>query len=365
MRMISSCSICRHAKVGIAPRAKEPWTSTVANYEQSYSDFPRQSTSHLYWQTWMMDCWTSVRSEWPLQLRNDPNFPRPLQQEIFDRLSPDSPLCNLGNSGTFRESSMWGLILPLTQWHAEAVTLNFQIVNEPALKFRIPEVVRDLATQLDNWAKSLPLHLQNTPENFREYSSRGYGRLFAVVHIIYAHTCQSLFYQFLAKSVSQEETAMKDDGVLTYAELCRSHAVSLSKLMWELNSAPDLDCLWSPVNSHLLVIASTIHLHTMLLQPDKPEATEAKKLLEQNFIILQELQKYWPSTELAFSRLQAFHNACRVSSISKTFDMDQWMARFLNRYDVSVQDRDLDVELADIGASNTGDELWGVVFGSD
>jgi hypothetical protein len=102
----------------------------------------------------------------------------------------------------------------------------------------------------------------------------------------------------------------------------------------------------------------------MLLEPDKAEATEAKKHLEQNFIILQEFQRYWPSTELAFSRLKAFHNACRVSSISKAFDMDQWMARFLNRYDLSVEDRDLDVELADLGASNTGDKLWGVVFGS-
>ncbi|KAJ4249047.1 hypothetical protein NW762_012378 [Fusarium torreyae] len=260
---------------------------------------------------------------------------------------------------------MWGLILPLTQWHAEAVKLNFQVVDEPALKAKVPDIVRGLAAQLENWAQNLPSHLQNMPENFREYSSRGYGRLFAVVHIIYAHTCQSLFYQFLAKSVSQEGKTAEDAVVLTYAESCRFHAVSLSKLMWELNIAPDLECLWSPVNSHLLVIASTIHLHTMLLQPDKPEATEAKNLLEQNFIILQELQKYWPSTEFAFSRLQAFHNACRVSSISKTFDMDQWMANFLNRYDVSVQDRDLDVELADIGVSNTGDELWGVVFGSD
>ncbi|KAM0210999.1 hypothetical protein ACHAQD_010464 [Fusarium lateritium] len=126
-----------------------------------------------------------------------------------------------------------------------------------------------------------------------------------------------------------------------------------------------MDCLWSPVNSHLLVIASTIHLRTMLLELDKAEVTEAKKHLEQNFIILQELQKYWPSTELAFSRLKAFHNACRVSSVSKTFDMDQWMVKFLNRYDLSVEDRDLDGELADLGASNTGDELWGMVFGSN
>ncbi|KAF5683747.1 C6 transcription factor [Fusarium circinatum] len=325
----------------------------------------REIEINVYWQTWMMDRWSSVRSDWPLQLRNDTNLPRPLRQEVFDLLTPEGTPCDLSSSNELRESSMWGLILPLTQWHAEVVKLNFQIATEASLGHEIHDVVQDLSTQLSNWAQSLPFHLRDTPQNFRDYSSRGYGRLFSVMHIIYHNTCQSLFYQFLAKSLSRERGVTADHMVLTCAELCRSHAVSLSKLYWELNTASDLDCLWSPVNSHLLVIASTIHLHMMLLQPEKVEATEARQLLEKNFIILQELQKYWPTTEFAFSRLQAFHNACRVSSISKTFNMYKWMANFLNRYDVSVQDRDLDMELADLGASNNGDELWEILFGGD
>ncbi|KAH7125835.1 hypothetical protein EDB81DRAFT_889562 [Dactylonectria macrodidyma] len=152
------------------------------------------------------------------------------------------------------------------------------------------------------------------------------------MHIIYHHAAQLLFYQFLNKCTASggPGNAMVDEEASAYAELCKAHATALSKLFWGLNVAPDLDCLWSPVNSRLRVIASTIHLHTIALGTSGPAASEAKKLLKQNFIVLQELQKYWPSTELAFSRLRAFHNACRMRSISKTFNMDQWMANFLN-----------------------------------
>ncbi|KAF4972024.1 hypothetical protein FZEAL_9687 [Fusarium zealandicum] len=316
---------------------------------------------NLYWQVWMMDCWTSVRSQLPQQLGNDAAFPKPIREDIFDRLPDD------GIETEPRETSLWTFILPLTQWHAQAVKLNYHIVHEPAFEFRILNLVRDLARKLDHWVQSLPATLRNTSENWSSYSDRGYGRPFAVMHIIYHHTSQLLFYQFLNKCVVPADNSLSrrvDQEALEYAELCKAHATALSKLFWELNVAPDLDCLWSPVNSHLLVIASTIHLHTLLLGSGRPEAAQGKKLLEQNFIVLQELQKYWPSTELAFSRLQAFHNACQMTSISKTFNMDEWMANFLNRYDISVEDRELHVEVngGAGGGNTTGDELMAIVF---
>ncbi|CVK96121.1 uncharacterized protein FMAN_14004 [Fusarium mangiferae] len=322
----------------------------------------REIQINLYWQTWMMDCWTSVRAELPQQLRNDPSFPRPLRQDLFDRLSPGGPADDSMVSDVSRVS-IWGLILPLSHWHAEAVQLNHDIVNKPAAEFTVRQLVRGLASKLDHWVTGLPHNLRNTTENWKTYMHIGQGRLFAVMHVIYHHTCQLLFYQFLnryALPEGQDVTALDEEAV-TYANLCKAHAIALSKLMWELNSSPELDCLWSPVNSHLVVVASTIHLHTMLLGADRPEAKEAKRLLEQNFMILQELQKYWPSTEIALLRLQTFHNACRVSTISKTFDMDHWMANFLIRYDLSVQDRDIDVELASLGKNDDGTQIWDMV----
>ncbi|KAI8716197.1 Zn(2)-C6 fungal-type domain-containing protein [Fusarium sp. LHS14.1] len=326
----------------------------------------REIETNLYWQVWMMDCWTSVRSQLPQQLPNDPTFPRPIREEVFDAL-PDCSLTDVQIGPDSRATSLWTLILPLTQWHAQAVKLNYDIVHEPSLEFRIRNLVRDLARKLDHWVQSLPPTLRNTLENWSSYSDRGYGRPFAVMHIIYHHTGQLLFYQFLNKCIVPGDNVTVNEEALGYAELCKAHAMALSKLFWELNAAPDLDCLWSPVNSHLLVIASTIHLHTMLLGTGRPEAAEAKKLLEQNFVVLQELQKYWPSTELAFSRLQSFHNACQMSSISKTFNMDQWMVNFLNRYDISIEDRELGVEVnGGVGGSNTtGDELWAIMFSNN
>lgn len=311
-----------------------------------------------------MECWTPVRAQLSQQLGDDPAYPRPIREDIFDGLLKDGQMGDQIDDD-LRSKSLWTLILPLNQWHAQVVKLNYDIVHEPAFDFRIRNLVRNLVRKLDHWIQSLPLTLRNTSENWRNYSDRGYGRLFAVMHIIYHHTSQLLFYQFLHKSGPSTDNPMVDEEASEYAELCKAHATELSKLFWELNISPELDCLWSPVNSHLLVIASTIHLHTMILGTGRPEAAEGRKLLERNFIVLQELHKYWPSTDLAFARLQAFHNACQMSSISKTFNMDQWMANFLNRYDISIEDRELDVEMngaAGGGNNTTRDELMALVF---
>ncbi|KAM5349885.1 hypothetical protein ACJ41O_006390 [Fusarium nematophilum] len=323
----------------------------------------------VYWQVWMMDCWTSVRAQLPQQLRSDSAFLRPLEEVIFDQLRPTNSVHSQTDTGILRTSGLWTMILPITQYHAQIVKLNYDIVHEPAFEFRIRNVVRDLTSKLDHWVQSLPSTLRNTPENLTAYIDRGYGRTFAVMHIIYHHTSQLLYYQFLNQCVPSLDNgnAAIDEEASTYAELCKAHATALSKLMWALYVSPTLDGLWSPVNGHLLVIASTIHLHTMLLGAGRPEAANAKKLLEQNFILLQQLQKYWPSTELAFSRLHAFHRACRMSSISTTFNMDQWMANFLNRYDQPVEDRDIYAELAeDMGPGRPADnELWDIFFNSE
>lgn len=95
------------------------------------------------------------------------------------------------------------------------------------------------------------------------------------------------------------------------------------------------------MNGHLLVIASSIHLHTLLLDPCKTQVETARELLEQNFVMLNGLQKYFRYAESSFSRLRAFHRACERKGTPETFDMDRWMVKFLNRYDLAVGDRDV------------------------
>ena len=85
------------------------------------------------------------------------------------------------------------------------------------------------------------------------------------MRIIYHHTCQSLYYQFLNRWTPGDSQKPVDEQAVMYAGRCKAYAAALSILMWTLHSELRRDCLCSAVNGHLLVIASSIHLHTLLL----------------------------------------------------------------------------------------------------
>jgi alpha-L-rhamnosidase len=154
-----------------------------------------------------------------------------------------------------------------------------------------------------------------------------------------------------------------DYEVVEYAARCKTHAAALSDIMWDTNSTPGMECLWSPVNGHLLVVASSIHLHTLLFSGDGIEIASARKLLEQNFIMLLHFRKFWPLLEFSMSRLRAFHRACQMNAAEKNFDMDRWMITFLNRYGSRVPERwsefgnELDESGPILGSPATA-ELW-------
>lgn len=107
--------------------------------------------------------------------------------------------------------------------------------------------------------------------------------------------------------------------------------------MWTTNTTPGLECIW-PINGHLLVIASSVLLHTILFEADDNLITEARCMLEHNFMMLQQMQKYWPCLEFSTSRLNAFHRACQ-HSMFESFDMDDWMLHFLQEYALPVSER--------------------------
>ena len=316
----------------------------------------------------MTDCWNSVRCQVPFQLQNNPSFPRPIEEEFFNNLR-EGRLAGVHESNeASRAPSIWTAILPLTRYHAQVVQLNYDLVDEPAMEFRFRHTVQELSLKLDRWRQDLPDHMRETPANLANYESRGYGQVFAVMHIIYHHTSQSLYYQFLNRWALVSEEPVDDEAV-TYAGRCKAHAVALSKLMWTLHSDLKRECLWSPVNGHLLVIASSIHLHTLLLDPRDTQVESARELLEQNFVMLNALQKYFRYAESSFSRLRAFHRACERRGTPGTFDMDRWMVKFLNRYDLSVGDRDVNPEGDDdqgleIGEESRVEDFWNRGSGS-
>jgi alpha-L-rhamnosidase len=171
-----------------------------------------------------------------------------------------------------------------------------------------------------------------------------------------------LYYQFLNKKPESPEGGT-DHEVAMYAARCKAHASALSEVMWDTNSRPGMECLWSPVNGHLLVVASSVLLYTLLFDMDGNTIARAKKLLEQNFIMLLQFRKYWPLVELSMARLRAFHRACHMNSTQENFDMDRWMIYFLNRYDAHVSERYSDGVYGS-AADNVGgdtaavDNLW-------
>ncbi|SPO06043.1 uncharacterized protein DNG_08732 [Cephalotrichum gorgonifer] len=309
----------------------------------------RQLEIRLYWQSWMYNTWDSVRSQLPTQLRRDPAFPRPIEEEFFDNMKEGQVTGGPDEVAASAIPSIWTAIIPLTQYHANVVQLNHDLVHDPSMEFRARQSVQELSMKLEHWRSRLPEILQDTPTNRARYEERGYAQVFAVMHIIYHHTCQSLYYQFLNRWSPDGIETPVDEEAITYASRCKAHAVALSRAMWTLHSDPKKQCLWSPINGHLLVIASTIHLHTLLLDTRETEVDCARALLEQNFVVLHHIQKYFPYAESSFSRLRAFHKACERSSAARTFDMDRWMVKFLNRYDLAIEDRDLDPQLDEDG----------------
>jgi hypothetical protein len=89
---------------------------------------------------------------------------------------------------------------------------------------------------------------------------------------------------------------------------------------------------------HILVIASTVQIHTLLFSDNATQIAASKRRLERNFEILSHLRNYWPTLDICFTRLQAFHKACR-NSMDESFRLDQWMLKFLFEFAQPVDDR--------------------------
>ena len=81
----------------------------------------------------------------PPQLRNDPTFLRPIEEEeFFDNLKREIP-CGAEDTEASRFPSIWGVILPLTQYHTQVMQLNHDLVHDPAMGFRVRHSIQKLS----------------------------------------------------------------------------------------------------------------------------------------------------------------------------------------------------------------------------
>jgi hypothetical protein len=275
-----------------------------------------------------MDNWSSAGAKHSQQLNLEPRYLKPMEDVAFQRLEPgpeeDHQIEDIIH---LRESSLWAQMIPLTEMIAQIEELHETTVRKLSKNIDIYTKATRLAHRLDSWLLRLPTELRNSPENFERFTDLGHGRTFVWLHVNYHHHSTLLYYQFL-----HQDPDNSPDPLLTYeyANRCKEHAKELSSLLWTTNSTTNCDCIWVGIG-HLLVVSSSVHLHTLLFAVDEQLIGEAKQLLKQNFEMMIRLQKYWPALELSLSRLRAFLDACR-RNMGTSFRMDSWMLQFLQRY---------------------------------
>lgn len=299
----------------------------------------REVNIRIWWTLCMVDVWSSTAVRLPRIMPMDNNVPLPIDEIPFGSMSLDYN-SRVSQEPAVLSSPLLAEMIKLNRILSRIIDFNRTCVLEHLEGARLEMGVRALSQDLDVWLESLPQHMRDTLTNFQYYASHGLGRMFAAVYLGYYHYGQLLNYQFLA-STSEIPTIST-----RYAEACKQHAARLCSLVYRSAATPGSEVLYSAV-SHILVIASTIQIHTLLFSSDESQIKISKSRLERNFEILLRLRTYWPSVDSAMSRLRAFHQTC-LRSKETSFVLDRWLLRFLVQFaphmELEPRDNDPDYE---------------------
>lgn len=281
----------------------------------------------------MIDVWSSTGVNLPRQMPALDNLPLPMDDVHFLRLKPGqflSPsLSNIPAAGPLLAE-----MIKLNRILIQVNNLNTQTVNCPLSPVELETRVSTLSNTLSSWHAALPPSMHDTPENLAHWASLGLGRIFVAVYLGYYHFGQLLFYQFLHGDALSTVLSAK-----YYAQRCKSFAEALCSIVYASHSTPGCDVQYTMVG-HILVISSTIQIHTLLFSEDDNQISAARSRLERNFEILMKLRDVWPTLDVSFTRLRAFHKACR-DSMDESFRLDVWMLRFLSEFAVVVDDKEV------------------------
>jgi hypothetical protein len=283
----------------------------------------------------MIDVWSSTGVRLPRQMPVLESVPLPMDEEVFLSLWHGEASALTLDRGSTSASSLLAQMIKLNRILLQINSLNERTVSGVTSGLILENEVMELSTALDDWHGSLPPFMHDTPSNLQRYAFQGLGRMFVAVYLGYYNFGQLLFYQFLHGDCH--------DTVLSahfYADKCKAHAESLCEMIYAANSVPNCDVQYTMVG-HILVIASTVQIHTLLFSDNATQIAASKRRLERNFEILSQLRNYWPTLDICFTRLQAFHKACR-DSMDESFRLDQWMLKFLFEFAQPVDDRIMD-----------------------
>lgn len=279
----------------------------------------------------MIDVWTSNGVGLPRRVSRMKSNPLPSDDLGF--LKPNS-----WDMGSFHHANLAASPLIAEMVKLNCILAEIYELHEDTIEGRmggpfLETRVKSLGLQLDEWYAALPEHMRDKPENLARFASVGLGRVFVAVYCGYYHYGQLLYYQFLhSKSHDQFFST-----AASYAVRCKAYSAGLCEIIYAAHSTPGCDVLYNMIG-HVLVIASTVQIHTLLNSTSEDEITTTRHRLERNFEIMLRLHNLWPALAMCLLRLRIFHAACR-RSISEIFLMDRWMLRFLRESGREVDER--------------------------
>lgn len=276
----------------------------------------------------MIDVWSSSGVRLPRLLLPNDSVPLPMDESAFLSMMPDQGFDVAIQS---RRSSLLAEMVRLNCILKQINDFNVRAAEEELDSSSTIHDIENLSQQLDTWLDELPDYMRDTRDNMVSLADQGLGRLLVALYLGYYHYGQMLFYRFLHED-SRESTAR----TRYYAEKCKRHAGHLCDIVYASDEIPGCDVKYNMVG-HVLVIASTIQIHSLLFEPDDGNVALAKTRLEKNFCVLTRLRRLWPTLDFCMDRLMSFHAACQQSA-DTSFCMDRWMVRFLVEFASPVGD---------------------------
>ena len=278
----------------------------------------------------MIDVWSSAGVRLPRSIPSLGDMPMPIDETTFLELSGE------GRSdislGYRSEHSLLSQMIKLNSILVDINAMNEQATTAPMNDYHNYEQIEAISFKLDSWLNDLPDELQDTENNLADFAGRGLGHMFIAVYLGYHNYGQMLFYQFLHTNCHDDR-----EHIHAYANRCKAHATALCQTVYRSYATPGCEVTYTMVG-HILVIASSIQLHTLLFDSDEAQIRADRQMLERNFEILTYLQGFWPSLDVCFSRFREFHKTCQ-SSREASFRMDRWMLRFLLEFAKPVDEK--------------------------
>lgn len=319
-----------------------------SKYNIEIVSFPRSHLLKVCWSIITIETWHSAALCIPRTLNPDEKVPLPIDEWEFSQLEPGSHSWIRPSPTEDSSLSLLGYMVELNKLLDGVNKLNAGIVSGATKDENIQQSVQQLSCSLDAWKSSLSARLQYNDANIAHWVEKNLGQAFLNLHILYNNVGQRLFYQFLY--LIQDNTDLSPTNPThCFAKKCKLYATDFCEIIHRAKAKPETQLLSSLVG-HMLVIASTVQLHTLLFSPDDGEIAAAKLRLEQNFEVLVHLNSYWPNVSTAMARFKAFHTAC-LRGRDSSFQLGRWMLQFMLQFSRPLEDKGYATESRDFWAA--------------